>query len=562
MKKMFAKYTGQDVLKLTLMLCILVCGISFLVLPLLFLFVQAFYDKQDTFVGFQLFVQYFTSPNMLLSLTNTIYIAVISTTISVTLAFMFAYCLSRKQIKWKQTYQMIAMLPLFAPTMLLGMSLVYLFGNKGLLTQLGWVIPLKGALGIIIAESIYCFPVALMLLTVAFSAADNRLYEAADVMGTSSLKKMWTITLPSVKYGLINAIFVCFTYSFTDFGAPAVVGGNYNVLATDVYKQVIGQQNFNMGAVVGVMMMFPTVVSFIVDKVISAKQASAISSRSVPFVIKSDHRSDLMSQIFCTAISILLILFFGVSLYGSLVTSWPYNMTLSLKHYDFTNVGAGAGLSSIIRSLQVSAMVAVLGTLIAFMTAYLIEKINVFPRLRRLIYFISITQSAVPGTVIGLSYILFFNPKVFMIPNTSFGIVNSFHVLYGSTAILIVVNIVHYFAVPFITARTSLKRLDREFETVSDSLGVPFYKTLLRITVPMSLPAFFEMMVYFFMNSMVTVSAVIFLYTPMTKLASVVVLNVSDAGDDAAAAALCMLILAINVMVRLLYEITDRWLKR
>lgn len=559
---MFAKYTGQDVLKLTLMLCILVCGISFLVLPLLFLFVQAFYDKQDTFVGFQLFVQYFTSPNMLLSLTNTIYIAVISTTISVTLAFMFAYCLSRKQIKWKQTYQMIAMLPLFAPTMLLGMSLVYLFGNKGLLTQLGWVIPLKGALGIIIAESIYCFPVALMLLTVAFSAADNRLYEAADVMGTSSLKKMWTITLPSVKYGLINAIFVCFTYSFTDFGAPAVVGGNYNVLATDVYKQVIGQQNFNMGAVVGVMMMFPTVVSFIVDKVISAKQASAISSRSVPFVIKSDHRSDLMSQIFCTAISILLILFFGVSLYGSLVTSWPYNMTLSLKHYDFTNVGAGAGLSSIIRSLQVSAMVAVLGTLIAFMTAYLIEKINVFPRLRRLIYFISITPSAVPGTVIGLSYILFFNPKVFMIPNTSFGIVNSFHVLYGSTAILIVVNIVHYFAVPFITARTSLKRLDREFETVSDSLGVPFYKTLLRITVPMSLPAFFEMMVYFFMNSMVTVSAVIFLYTPMTKLASVVVLNVSDAGDDAAAAALCMLILAINVMVRLLYEITDRWLKR
>ncbi len=570
MKKLFVKYTGQDLLKLTIMLCILFIGFSFLILPLLILFVQAFFDKDSAFVGFDLFIQYFSSPSMLQSLTNTLFISTISTLISVTIAFYFAYFISRKNILFKKTYQMIAMLPLFAPTMLLGMSLIYLFGNKGLLTQVGLDIPLRGAVGIIISESIYCFPVALMILTVAFSAADNRLYEAAEVMGTSPIRKMMTITLPSVKYGLINAIFVCFTYSFTDFGAPAVVGGNYNVLATDVYKQVIGQQNFNMGAVVGIMMMFPTIISFVVDKIISAKQASAISSRSVPYVIKPHKTSDIFGQCFCTFFSIFLILFFGVSLYGSFVSSWPYDMSLSLKHYDFSDVGAGSGMESILRSVQVSIAVAILGTIIAFVTAYLIEKVQVFPRFRRFIYFMAITPSAVPGTVIGLSYILFFNPKFFIIPGTEIGLVNGYNFLYGSTAILIIVNIVHYFAVPFITARTSLKRLDKEFETVSDSLGIPFYRTFFKITVPMSLPAFLEMMAYFFMNSMVTVSAVIFLYTPMTKLASIVVLNVSDAGDDAAAAALCMLILGINIVVRLIYEFTrkklsaktDRWLKR
>ena len=225
----------------------------------------------------------------------------------------------------------------------MGIALIYLFGNKGILTALGLSIPLYGKVGIIIAESIYCFPVATTILMVAFSAADNRLYEAAETMGTSPIRKMLTITIPNVKYGLISAFFVAFTYSFTDFGAPSVVGGNYNVLATDVYKQVVGQQNFNMGAVVGIILLFPAVLSFIVDRITSQKQSAAISAKSVPYQIKPHKASDIGAAVFCVVIAGAMILFFAVALFASLIKLWPYNLTFTLSNYDLTAVAAGNG---------------------------------------------------------------------------------------------------------------------------------------------------------------------------------------------------------------------------
>ena len=478
--------------------------------------------------------------------------------------------LTRRNIPGKMFFQFIARLPLFAPTMLLGMSLIYLFGNKGILTGLGFVIPLYGRTGIIISETIYGIPVALMILMVAFSAADNRLYEAAEVMGTGSLRKMFTITIPGIKYGLINALFVCFTYSFTDFGAPSVVGGNYNVLATDIYKQVIGQQNFNAGAVLGIMMMIPTVISFVVDRITSRKQTSAISSRSVPYRIRKNRLADIFGFVFCAVITLLMLGFFGISLYGSLITFWPYNLTLTLSNYNFSAISSGIGMRAILQSLKVSVIVAFLGTIVAFLDAYVVEKVRHFPKLRKLLYFFSIAPNAIPGTVIGLAYILFFNPKWFAIPGTTYVIENSFAFLYNTTAILVCVNIIHYFSVPFITASTALKRLDKEFELVSDSLKVPFEKTLLRITLPLSCQAILEMAVYFFMNSMVTVSAIVFLCTSATQMTSVLIMNVQGAGKDAQAAALCMVLLGINVAVRLGYELlnhifgkrTEAWKKR
>ena len=564
------KLTSADAARLVLMLCVLFVFCVFLLGPLAMLLSKAFQNRDGAFVGFAQFQKYLTSANMVSSLRHTLLISAVSTLISVSAAFFMAYALTRRNVPGRGFFQLVARLPMFAPTMLLGMSLIYLFGNKGILTGLGAAVPLYGKTGIILAEAIYGFPVALMILTVAFSAADNRLYEAAEVLGTGPLRQMLTITLPGVKYGLVNALFVCFTYSFTDFGAPSVVGGNYNVLATDIYKQVIGQQNFNMGAVVGIVMMLPTAVSFAVDRVTSRRLSGTISSRAVPYRVRPNRRADRLATAFCTVIALCMIAFFGVSLLGSLVTFWPYDLRLTLSNYNFTSVGTGSGAAAVWRSVRASACAAVIGTVIAFLAAYLVEKVSVFPGLRRTLYFFSIAPNAIPGTVIGLAYILFFNPRLFPIPGTAYALENSFSSLYNTVAILVCVNIIHYFSVPFITASTALKRLDREFEVVSDSLKVPFDRTLLQITVPLSCQAILEMAVYFFMNSMVTVSAVVFLCTSSTQLASVVVLDVQGAGKDAQAAALCMVLLAVNIAVRLLYELlrhalagrTEAWAKR
>lgn len=526
----------------------------FLVLPLGTLFVQAFLDKSGSFVGFLQFAEYLSSGAMFQSVKNTIYIASVSTLISVTAAFFFAYALSRKCIPGKRILNYIAMLPLYAPTMLLGIGLVYLFGNKGILTSLGCSCTLYGKTGIIMAESLYCFPTALTILSVAFSNADNHLYEAAEAMDTSAFRKMLTITLPSVKYGLISAIFVAFTYSFTDFGAPSVVGGNYNVLATDVYKQVIGQQNFNMGAVVGIILLIPAILSFLVDRFVSQKQNAAVNARAAAYVIRPQKVSDALYSVFCYTIAAGIVGFFLISLFASLIQLWPYNLSFTLDNYDFRSIAAGKGVDAIQNSIVVAVLTAVFGTCLTFLAAYLIEKSREHRLLRSVTYFMSIAPLAIPGTVVGLSYILFFNKTQFAIPFTEYAWVNPFHGIYGTMWILVFVNIIHYFSVPFTTATTALKKLDREFETVSESMGIPFYKTFLRVTVPLCVPAISEMLLYYFVNAMVTISAVVFLYSPTFPIASVMIVNLEGAGEIERAVAVCMTILGINMLVRLVYE--------
>ena len=557
-KERIQRCTKEEIVRFIAIYAVVVFLVLFLVCPLCTLFIKAFQDKNGVFVGMAQFAKYFSSKAMVYAISNTFFIAIVSTLIAVTLAFIFAYALSRKNVPCKSFFRYVGMMPLFAPTMLLGIALIYLFGNKGILTALGLSIPLYGKVGIIIAESIYCFPVATTILMVAFSAADNRLYEAAETMGTSPIRKMLTITIPNVKYGLISAFFVAFTYSFTDFGAPSVVGGNYNVLATDVYKQVVGQQNFNMGAVVGIILLFPAVLSFVVDRITSQKQSAAISAKSVPYQIKPHKASDIGAAVFCVVIAGAMILFFAVALFASLIKLWPYNLTFTLSNYDLTAVAAGNGGVAFKNSIMISLLTAFLGTILTFTGAYLIDKSKSFPVSRKIAYFLSITPLAIPGTVIGLSFIMFFNASVFQIPFTDYGIMNPFHGIYGTIWIILLANMIHFYSVPFSTATTALKRIDREFETVSESMGVPFYRTLWKVTIPMCFPAICEMWVYFFVNALVTVSAVVFLYSPASPIASVMIVSMQGAGQTAPAAAMCMLLLFINLGVRMIYEIVHK----
>lgn len=558
-KKKLSSFDLNNIFKLLLLAFILFFFIIFLIAPLVKLITRAFEDINGNFVGLSQFEKYFNSPSLLNSFGHTFFISAISTLIAVSMAFIFSYILARKNIAFKRGFKYITMLPLFSPTMLLGICLIYLFGNKGILTSLGFNIPIYGKVGIIIAETIYCFPVATTILTVAFSAADNRLYEAAEVMGASALKKMLTITLPGVKYGLISAIFVCFTYSFTDFGAPITVGGNYNVLAVDIYTQVLGLQNFSMGAVISIIMLFPAVLAFIVDRITSKKQSSLISSRSTAYVIKKKKLSDTLSFVFCIIISIILLSFFAMALIASLIKIWPYDMSFTLEHYDFSKLAISSCGEAFRNSIIVSLISAVLGTIICFLAAYGAEKIDRFKLLRKVIYFLSITPLAIPGTVIGLSFIMFFNSKILPIGNTGIGFINPFSSIYGTIWILVFVNLIHFFSVPFTTATTALKKLDKEFEIVSESMSVPFYKTLLKVTLPLCSSAILEMIVFFFVNSMSTVAAVVFLYSPKTSLASIAIVNLQDYGFTASAAAMSVVVLLINLIVRISYDSFLNW---
>ncbi|MBD1382167.1 putative 2-aminoethylphosphonate ABC transporter permease subunit [Metabacillus arenae] len=536
-----------------------------LVFPLLSLFVQAFLNEKGAFAGLENFIRYFQTPALLQSLQNTLFVSTLTTVLSVSLAFAYSYAIVRTNVKGKTFFRYSALLPLFAPTMMHGIALVYLFGNQGMVTNgffnmlPGVKIDLYGPIGIVIAEVIYTFPQAFLIMVVALQGSDNRLYEAADTMGANNMKKFFVITLPSVKYGLISSLFVVFTLSFTDYGAPKILGGQYDVLATDVYKQVIGQQNMAMGAAVGMILMLPAVFAFGIDQFTQRKQVNYLTSKSVPYQLKKNKRRDILAFFYCSGISmVILILMLSVLLAAS-VKIWPYDLSLTIEHFQF-NSFSGDGLSAYKNSLIASALTAVFGTIFTFIYAYVIEKFRRMTGLRKISYFLSILPLAVPGLVIGLSYIFFFSKQDFTL--FGFELSNPFNFLYGTIAIIVIANIVHFYSVTFITATTALKKLDKEYDLVSESMGVPFYKTFFTITLPMCLPAILEMAMYYFVNAMVTVSAVIFLYSADFKLAAISIVNMDDAGNVASAAAMSVLIVVTNIAVRIIYEVSTKAIRK
>jgi iron(III) transport system permease protein len=251
-------------------------------LPLYAMLSKSLEDADGNFIGFANYVEYFGTPALVTSAEHTITIGILITLIVVTLAFIYAYALTRSCMPFKGLFRGIAMIPILAPSLLPAISLVYLFGNQGMIKEVLGDHSIYGPIGIVIALSFWIFPHTVIILTTALSMADARLYEAAVALRASKLRTFFTVTLPAAKYGVMSACFVAFTYAITDFGAPKVIGGWYNVLSVDIYKQVVGQWNFQMGAVVSVVLLFPVVLTFIADRLVQRRQVAQISARSVP----------------------------------------------------------------------------------------------------------------------------------------------------------------------------------------------------------------------------------------------------------------------------------------
>jgi iron(III) transport system permease protein len=536
----------------------------FLVLPMLMIFTKVFQDTGGEYVGLDNFREYFSNPLLRQSIGHSLYISFVTALVSTLLGLVFAYGITRTNMRFKTVYKYLGMLSLFIPTMVHGMALVYIFGTKGFVTQFfGIDIGLYGKPGIILSEVFYTFPQAFLVLIVALQSADNRLYEAATVLGASPVKRFFAVTLPGIRYGLVNSFIVCFTLSFTDFGAPTVVGGNYSVLATDVYRQVIGQQNMSMGAVVGVFLTIPALLAFMIDLFLRKKSGGEeMSTKAVTFKAEEGRARDIAYQVLCSGILLCMFALIASVAMSAFVKRWPTDMTFTLRNFDFGKKLVGSGAVSFANSFQLAGLTAVFGTIIVFATAYLVEKSSIFPRFRALSRLLSMLPMALPGLVLGLSYIMFFNKDWIEIGFLNIAIQNSFHGLYRTMAIMVLCNIIHMYSVTFITATTALKKLSREYEYVADSMSIPFWKVFFHVSLPMSLTAVLEIFMYFFVNSMVTVSAIVFLYTTRTKPAAIAILNMDDNGDYAAAAAMSLLILLINIAVRTIYEIVNRILAK
>ncbi|MDM0076583.1 putative 2-aminoethylphosphonate ABC transporter permease subunit [Variovorax sp. J2P1-59] len=542
------RWSRDELIARGVLLLVMAMLFVFLIAPLFTILVNAVLDKEGRFVGLAHFITYFQTPSLMRAAWNSIWVSTVVVLISVPTAFVCAYALTRTCLPtpFKATFRLIALIPLLAPSLLSAISFVQWFGNQGALKFLLGGASIYGAPGIILAEVYNTFPHALMILVTALSLADGRLYEAATALRTPAWRQFTTITLPSCKYGLISAATVVFTYVVSDFGAPKVIGGNFNVLSVDVFKQVVGQHNFSMGAVVGMLLLVPSIISFVIDYTVRRKLKAQLTARSVPYSPKPSRLGDALLALFCTVVCLLLLATIGMAVYTSLIKLWPYDLSFTLKHYHFALVESDMA-AAYTNSLILAISTAVAGSLIVFVGAYLIEKTRNIGLMRRTMHLMAVLSMAVPGLVLGLGYVMFFNHPA-----------NPLNFMYQTMAILIVSTIVHYYTSSHLTAVTALKQIDNEFEAVSASLKVPFFKTFVRVTVPVCLPAILDIGRYFFVVSMASLSCAIFLYSPETILASVAIMHLDEAGDIGPAAALASLIVATSTIVCIAYSLLTR----
>ncbi|MCO7574750.1 putative 2-aminoethylphosphonate ABC transporter permease subunit [Pseudomonas sp. TNT2022 ID1048] len=529
-------------------LLLLLLGVAVL-LPLLAIFWRGFSAEAGQGGGWLAARELVASDNFHWLLGNSLKVSLSVAAIVVPLAYLFAYALQRTLIPGKGLWRGLSLLPLMAPSMLPGIALVYLFGNQGMLRGL-FAENIYGFWGIVLGEVIYTFPHALMILLSALSLADARLFDAASSMGASPAKAFRSITWPATRQAVFAAFCLVFTLTITDFGVPVVVGGDYQVLALEAYKAVVGQQQFGRGALIGMVLLLPALFSFGVDAWLRRRHGDSMSGRAQVFKPAPSRLRDGCYLAIVLLICATLLLVFGMAVYSSLVKFWPYNLSLSLNHYQFNDT-AGGGWLAYRNSLTMALCTALIGSVVIFTGAYLMEKTSGQRGLNLALRMLSFVPMAVPGLVLGLGYVFFFNLDG-----------NPLHVFYGSMALLVVCTIAHYLTTAQMTATTALRQLDAEFEAAALSLKAPLYRHYLRVTVPICLPALLDIVRYLFVSAMTTVSAAIFLYSPDTILAAVAVLNMDDAGNVGGAAAMSTLILFTSAGVSLLLAGASRGLLR
>lgn len=462
---------------------------------------------------------------------NSITVSLTATALSLVLALVMSWVLCRTNIKGKGALAVIMTLPMLIPSLAHGMGLVFLLGSNGILVNLfNLDFSLYGFWGIVIGSVLYSFPSAFLLLYDVLKYEDASPYEAANILGIPKWSQFLRITLPYLRKPLISAVFATFTLVVTDYGVPLMVGGKTTTLSVLMYQEVIGLLNFDTGVAIGFVLLVPAVVAFLVD-VFNAEKGK-MSFVSKPFALARNAVRDALGYVASIVVSIAIILPLASFVLVSFVQKYPVDMT-----FTFNNVGRSLNLNVgdyWLNALLIALAASAIGTALAYGAGYITSRMG--GAFARVLHLVGITTLAIPGIVLGLSYVEFFS--------------GSF--LYGTFAILILVNVVHFFASPYLMAYNSLGKVNRNLEAVGATLGVNRMSILKDVLVPQTAGTIVEMFAYFFVNCMVTISAVAFLATTLDMPLALLITDLDSQRLTECAAFVSLVILVTNIVVKAL----------
>lgn len=514
----------------------------FFVLPMSVVVWRSVLDDGSGTPGWGNYAALLHTPRLAQALAGSLALGGATTAIAVGLGFVVAYGIERCALPGRRLLALSMSLPVLAPSLVLGLGLIFLLGRNGLLARLTGTRPdIYGVWGVLIADVIYALPEAVLILRAALRRAERRQYEAAEMLGAGAWQRLRDITLPGARYGLLSAAFVVFTVTVTDFGNAVVIGGNYPLLANEIYNQVSGQMRFGLGAVLGMLLMLPALLSVWIER-LEAKGGgmdAGGAGQGMPWRTARDVPIGCL----CLGLAALIVAVVASVVAASFVQLWPYRFVPTLRHYT---LGLSNGFASLWLSMRISALVALAGTGLLFLMAFAIRQGP--GRLARGCHALASTPVSVPGLVLGLAYALTFNSAWFPWP-----------MWYGSAALVAACNLIHYLTQAYAIVSTGMRRLPRALEDAVSVLGggpVQQLRDLYRPAMAVTLAA---VAAFLFMRSMVTLSAVIFLVTPDLPLAAVTVMRLDEAGltSQAAAFSTCIMV-AVGAVAALLHTLVQR----
>jgi iron(III) transport system permease protein len=509
----------------------------FVAYPLYAVLRESVMDDAGKFVGAANYVNFLKSEYFRQVFYNTLFTSGVATVGAVLIGLVFAYGMTRIDLPWKWLFMITALLPMITPPFINAFSLILLLGRNGVVNVflekwLGFKFVIYGYHGIILSEILTTFPLAYLIISAAFSGLDSTLEDSAQDLGARPLGVLFTVTLPLITPAILTATLMVFMNNLSAFGAPALLGGGISVLAVESVVQILGVLDWGMGTTLSVVLLIPSFLLFYFQNWYRSKrsyvtitgQPAHTEFRKTPWKIKGPIFA------FCLLLSVIVLITYVVIVVGGFSRVWGVDSSFTLNHYRlvFTNT-----LRSITNSVILSSIGALLATLLGLLTAYLVVR-RVFWG-RRLMDFLGTLPYAVPGTMMGLGFVMAFNKAPLILTGTAF--------------ILVLDYCIRRMPFGLRSGVSTLKQIDAAMEEASADLGAPWLTTFRKIVLPLMKPAFIAGITFAFIRAITELTSTIFLVTPRWRVMAVDIYNMVESGALGGAAAMSTLLMAIVILV-------------
>lgn len=523
-------------LKLIFLVLVAVFAI-FLAVPAIRLLLKSFLGEDGLTGAYYLDV--FSGKGFTTALGNSFAVSIVSALVAVGIAFVMAYIIHYTRLPrgFKRLIQAVATLPMFLPTITYGFAIIYSFGKQGLITRLlgHQFFDIYGFGGLLVGYVIYTVPVAFLLIHNTMGYVDKKTLIVSKAMGDGTLSTFWIAILRPLLGTLAGAFIQSFFLCFTDFGIPASVGGDYDVIATVLYNEMLGGvPDFNRGAVISVVMLLPSIVSILLLRFL--ERYNIRYDRISDADLRRNPGRDTAWGLSGAVVSVLMLSLFVVIFVVPLVERWPYQMGFTLEH--FQEVFADNELQRVyLNSLVMSLATALFGTLAAYGAALITARSQLPGWCKQVIDSIALVTNTIPGMVLGLAFLFAFS-------GTS---------LQNTLPLMILCNIVHYFSTPYLMMKNSLSKMNAGWETTAMLMGDSWPKTILRVVTPNAAASLIETFSYYFINAMVTISALIFLAGARTMVVTTKIKQLQYINEYDQVFVLSLLILATNLVAKAVF---------